>query len=163
MSEKQKQPTSGCELDVLSKAFGPKSTSLVIPESWRTGEADGDVMTTLDLTRPEARSLMMNTLNGDAISLEKVLNVPFMLAGYSIMPASKLDEDTGEIVRLIRTVLYTPDGKLYHCFSDKIVKSLRSFDAVYGKEWLAKPVRCVCERVPVGESKGFYRLRPIDP
>lgn len=144
------------------QAYKGKVVPLVIPENWTDGKADGEFITTINRDKPAGRKVIMAALNGECEGVDKVINTKITVAGVTISPAYKLDRETGEVIRFVRTVLHCTDGKNYEAFSDGILKSLRLKHSMYGESMFDPPAECYPRRVPTSESRSMYRLEWVE-
>jgi hypothetical protein len=143
-------------------AYKGKVVPLVIPDNWANGKADGEFITTINRDRPEGRRDIMAALNGECIGLDTAINLKITIAGVTLSPAYKVDRDTGEIIRFVRTVLHCTDGKNYEAFSDGILKSLRLKHSMYGEQMFDPPAECYPRRIPTSDSRSMYRLEWVE-
>lgn len=132
--------------------------SMIFPPDWKTGAAEGQFLTTVNRDRPEGRKVIMQALNGDCKSIDTVVNMQIVVAGFTVSPAYKIDRDTGEVIHFIRTVLHCTNGDNFQAFSDGVLKSLRVRHSMYGDQMFAEPVKCTPRRVPTSDSRSMYRI-----
>lgn len=133
-------------------------STLVFPESWKAGEADGEFITSLNTETAEGQAELMRALNSEVPNIETVFNCSITVVAVTIHPATKLDDERGEVTNLIRIVLHCSEGYSYECFSAGALKSLRILRTLKGEQCFATPVKCIPRRVPTSNSKSMIRL-----
>jgi hypothetical protein len=116
----------------------------------------------MDFKQPAGRKAVMAALNGDAVPLAELVNTEIAVIGLTCHPATKADEETGEIVRLIRCCLHLQDGRVAESFGHGVLKSVRILQTLDGDEMFAKPRRCTVRQIGTGGARSMYRLDWLD-
>lgn len=156
MAETKAEAKQSTETSLV--AYGDKVFPLTFPETWHSGKAEGEFLTTLCKDRPAGVAAIMNALNGHCINLADVLNTEISIAGITVTPVVKFNEETGEETPLIRVVMHCTNGACYENYSKGVMKSLRVRIAMFGDKAFTPPARCKPVRVPGKGSHSFYRL-----
>ena len=137
------------------------TTLIAIPEHWAKGQGDGEYVTTADVNKEHGQQLVLDALNGQVVDFADTLNKELKLVGFTLSPASKVDEDSGEEKRLIRTILHTGDGACICTFSVHVLRDLRTIVGLKGIPSTNRPLKVMPLRVKTSDTRSMYRLRSI--
>ena len=89
-----------------------------------------------------------NALNNADESLNDHIGEVLEVVDVVAYPVALVDEETGEMVNALRTVLVTKDGKAYSAVSQGITNSLaRIFNIVGMPSWVDEPVKMKIKQV----------------
>jgi hypothetical protein len=144
--------------EMTKLAYTKTQFPIALSDAWKNGEEDGNFLTTLNRDRPEGRVMLMRALNGEVPGLDTVLNTPIAVVGVTIHPATKMDEDTGEIVHMTRVILHCEDGNQYSSYSDGVLKGLRLLASMFPEDLWAIPRKCTPKRVKTSGARSMYQL-----
>lgn len=109
-----------------------KPTEIAVPSPQGPGTPDWwaaaygptlKYLTTLDMTKPDQRRLLMEALVDETDGSAKYINADLHMVGYTMLPASKVVED--ELHEWVRTVIHLEGGGRVSFGSRGIVKSLQ--------------------------------------
>ena len=103
-----------------------------------------------DGTRKSAIKIY-NAINNADEPIAKHINEVLEIVNIVAHPVELLDEETGEIITALRTVLIAKDGKAYNAVSGGITNSLARIFAIVGKPdggaWEKEPVKIKVKQV----------------
>ena len=89
----------------------------------------------------EAQIKTYNAINNKGDSLDDHKNEILEIVDVACHPVSLLDENTGEVVNALRTILVDKDGKNYDAVSQGIVSSLQKIFAIVGQPSYNPPLK----------------------
>lgn len=151
-------PVDNRSLTIYCHACPP----LVISDSWADGKGDGEMITSIDTTTKEGRKVVMSSMMSNLPTLDAVLNTQICVMGCTLHPATKTDEESGEVFQLVRIVLHCHDGKDYQTFAKGVLKSLRIRQSFFGQQMFDPPAVCIPRRVPTSQSRAMFTLEWLD-
>lgn len=92
----------------------------------------GDAYASMDLTQPENKVKLYNAINGASDKVSDLINREFILKDAVTVPATVVDEKTGEQRYIVRSILIDGEGNSYSCSSSGMQNSLRNILAIFG-------------------------------
>lgn len=102
-------------------------------------KADGD--------RAKA-GMVYNALNNPDDRVSNIINKTIEIADVLIEAQDILDEETGEIERVPRVVLFDKGGKSYQAISVGILSSIKNLVLAYGEPTWNPPIPVTVKQVP---------------
>ena len=93
--------------------------------------ADGAVLTSIDMTKPEGKAAVFGALQ-NAGRVEDHLNETINLTGFVAQRVSVPDAKTGELTPATKTILIDDAGNGYAATSNGILGSLNTLISIYG-------------------------------
>lgn len=97
-----------------------------------------------------------NAINNAQESLDEHIGEELLVVDVVAYPVQLVDENTGEIVDALRTILVTKDGKTYAAVSQGVTNSLsRIFSIVGEPSWKDEPLKLRAKKVSTrsGQNK----------
>lgn len=107
------------------------------------------------------RSSKMRILQAitNSTKLSSMIDQTLSLRHFVCQPAEITDPDTGEVKRVVRTILLTHDGKSYDTTSDSVVRSLQTIVGVMGapSTW-DEPIDVAVQELRSSNGRRFLTL-----
>ena len=123
------------------------------------GEQATRMFTTLPLQTDEDKKAAYNLMTIPDGSIMDMIGKEIEVSNLILQPAALLDDDTGELVRMVRTILVTPDGKGYVCSSKGILGDLAKIETFWGPAPWFPAIKVTIRQVP---HKGKWRLFKLE-
>lgn len=101
----------------------------------------------------EAAKIVYNAMNNPTAKLSDFINKDILVENYLVEVSEIVDEDTGVLATVPRTVLIAPDGTSYMATSKGIFNSVRNAVAALGDAPWAGGVQFEVQQVQVGRGK----------
>jgi hypothetical protein len=142
------------------------STGEIITEPVRDGLAIWDreqtkVLTNFQGSNREVFAFRMKCINasggGDA-AVGQVIDVRHWL----VHEVEFTNEETGEVVKTLRTVLVSPDGSAVAFVSQGVAGGIRQIHSEFGLDPLDPPLRCRVEQRSTAKKRRVYVLIVVD-
>lgn len=99
----------------------------------------------------KAKVAIYNAVNNSEKSLSDMIGKPLDIVDVVAYPVTLADEETGEVIESIRTVLIDKDGTSYSAVSSGITNSLSKIFAIVGSPlngaWHDEPVKMEVKQV----------------
>ena len=92
-----------------------------------------NLVTTLPSGTVEEKKERYNAISGATGRMDKIINVPFELKDVIMHPVTLVDEKTGEIQNMIRTILINDKGESFEGVSMGVISSLQRIFSIFGK------------------------------
>lgn len=93
-------PTGETALTV-AQAKEPQRSELITLNEWGFGGGKGRYLTSFDERTPAGKIAVFKLLNGNGELLDEYFNLEIAVTDYLMSPISKIDDKTGEVVRLL--------------------------------------------------------------
>jgi Phage Single-stranded DNA-binding protein len=159
--QKEKTEVLKDSFAIVSHGESPDRKALVAPEAWGMGTGFGEPITSLDLKTPEGRAALLHIIDGEVPGLEEVLNTVLEVTGFTAHPVKFEDDQSGELVTAVRTVLHIADGSFRKAVSIGVWKSLQLIQAVHGYPAWDPPLMIRPRRVAGRKGRSRYRLEVV--
>lgn len=121
----------------------------------------GGILTSLDMTKPGDKKLLMGAMMGECQKAEDHINSEMLVTDVVLCPASSTDPNTGDLDTWTRCVLLLADGSRVSFGSAGILKSLWLYSLCYTKPPWIPPAKMRLKSTAVGKNR-WYTLEPID-
>lgn len=123
--------------------------------------------TSLDLTNPQNRVVMLNAMQNCDFRLTECQNIPISAVDYLAHEVDITGKESGEIVRCTRLVIIDADGATYECVSDTLLKSIQTVAFAYGPPPWNPPITLTV-KMKQRNTRNIYwfeakEQRPADP
>lgn len=92
----------------------------------------GTAMTTCSFDDPID---LVNIINGNAEDINDLINKPVIITDVMFQESYVVDEETGEVSDVIKTLMITEDGTLYGGISSGIAKCWKNAITVIGEDF----------------------------
>jgi hypothetical protein len=139
------------------------------PEGWRgrlIPGTDADVWdwpTTLDLSTPRGRALLIHAGNPADVQFEREDTVRFRACDFVVYPDPQTDRVTGEITQGCRVVLIDKDGKTFKTTSEYVAHRLAGVLQLYTvAEWKAGIPFVITRRPSKRHPGGSYHQLEVE-
>lgn len=143
--------------DALVESPQKKSTALAAPTRTEIDEFLGasDMVAKrtfrtsypLETNEGKVKCYRHRTAKCETIDGDKWLNKEFLLVAFTSYMVKKNDEQTGEVFKLLRTVIETSTGKMIESYSSYVFQSLNEIADLRGYPDFSKtPLRCCIEK-----------------
>lgn len=110
------------------------------------------------------RVAIFNAINGADESLADHINEVLEVVNVVAHPVTLIDEQTGEVIEALRTVLIDKDGKAYTAVSSGIANALSRIIAIVGEPtnaaWEKEPVKMKIKQVKT--RNGVNKVNTIE-
>lgn len=107
----------------------------------------------------ESKIKVYNAINNKGYSLDETKGTVLEIVDVACHPVSLLDENTGEVVNSLRTILIDKDGKNYDAVSNGIVSSLQKIFAIVGQPSFDPPLKI---KVVEQKTRKGYKTNTIE-
>lgn len=158
MAVTEKTPKKAKESKGELVAYNAVCFPIAFPESWTNGQADGQFLTSLKKETKEQRLVILKALQSPCQKIDEILNVTVRVAGVTMHPAQKNDEQDGEIFHFIRVILHLADGRNVACGSSGIMKGLRARQSLMGDDMFKDCPSVVIRRVPTSGGRSMFQM-----
>lgn len=96
----------------------------------------------------KSKVAIYNAINSSDTALNDMVGKPLEIVDVVAHPITITDEETGEIIETVRTVLIDKNGKCYHAVSAGILNSLQKIFSIIGMpSWKDEPVKMEVKQV----------------
>lgn len=119
------------------------------------------VFSTLSPTDPETRYDLAEAITGEALGVDDLGDPPIELAAIVVHPQTLVNEETGEVFEVQRTVLKTADGLWIAFCSGGIVRSLKTLLALWGPPPWNPPLKVKVQRIKTRRGRTTFALKAI--
>jgi hypothetical protein len=140
------------------------------PEGWRGRLIPGrdtdvwDWPTTLDLSTPKGRALIIHATNPADVEFEKSDTVRFRACDFVIYPDELPNPQTGEVTQGCRVVLINAEGKTFKTTSEFVAHKLAQVLQLYTvAEWRAGIPFIITRRPSKRHPGGSYHQLEVEP
>lgn len=140
----------------------PPSHALAIPESWGVGTGFGEIVTSIDERFPEGRALQLKILGNLEANAQSYINKEFLLKHVTMSPIEWPDEQTGEIIKTVRTLLVVDDNDVIDFRSSGILKSLFLLFRYEKCPPYDPPIKCTLFRQDLKNGRSMYVIRKVE-
>lgn len=89
----------------------------------------------------EAKIKVYNAINSKGISLDDTKGTVLEIVDVACHPVTLVDENTGEVVQTLRTILIDKDGNNFDAVSQGVVSSLQKIFAIVGHPTYNPPLK----------------------
>lgn len=118
--------------------------------------------TSLDLRSERGRAALVAAVGVGDLDVSLGHPLTMEVQDYLVFPASKTDEETGELREFIRTALIRPDGTIFSTTSPTVLDRLGAVVQLWGRGPWIPPLRvCVSARVARKSGRTFHDLRVL--
>ena len=117
-------------------------------------------VTSINMGSPEGAIDAYNALS-DAEDIRDHLGEKLAIVDFAAEP-TEIEDENGEVVTAIRTVLIDKDGNAYQSCSDQLVRSLNRLFVMLGtpEKW-KKPVNLVITDELSAKKRHFFKVRAV--
>lgn len=115
-------------------------------------------LTSLDRSTPEGAMAYYNAMIGEALSMRELVNTKINVKDAVIHHVERVDKVSGEIETGIRVALIATDGKVYHCQSGGVLKTLKIIAGTVGPLPWQKGREVVIKQRGLDEGKVWLYL-----
>lgn len=155
-----KKPAIPTQLTSLAVYKG-KPCPIIIPKEWGDGGCEGQFRTSLDMSSPAGKRALVQCIDGDVPGIDSQINTTLDVYGVTMHPVSFPDDETGEIVNCIRTVLHTRQGD-FKAVSHGITRSLALISGVTGSPPPWEPaIKVIPRRIATSGGRSRYMLEMV--
>lgn len=126
------------------------------------GDAGTRMATSLNLDKPDNRRALARAMGGDLLQLTEQVNAELDIANYLVHEYDKSDEETGEVTRLVRLVVFSGDGTPLQCVSKTLLNSLKHLTYAFGPCPWDPPLKVKLRMKRKGENVQIYWFEPVE-
>lgn len=98
---------------------------------------------------PEDKVKLYNAMNSPMYRLKSMINKPIKMVDAVLIPAQTVNEETGEVQNVIRSVIIDDQGNTYAASATGVITSLRNLVNVFGSLHFDKPLTVIPKEVVV--------------
>lgn len=139
------------------------------PEGWRgrlIPARDTDVWdwpTTLDLTTPRGRALVVHAGNPADVQFERDDRIRFVACDFLVYPDELINPQTGEVAQGCRVVMFDSHGRTFKTTSEYVAHRLAAVLQLYTvQEWRAGIPFVITRRPSKRHPGGSYHQLEVD-
>lgn len=152
----------------------PTETGIAIPQqsapsavlahpapAWMLGSSGPNFFTSLKPANEQERAALASALMAPTGRVEDLIGKTIRLTHVVCQPTETVDEGTGEVVPLVRTILITDDGSSYACSSGGILRSLQMLYTIYGSAPWSPGLPLEVQQQSLKSGHRIFRLAPV--
>ena len=94
---------------------------------------ENNMFCTIKADDHKSKVAIYNAITTPSKKMDDILNVPFNLKDIIAHPVEIVDEETGEVVTMLRTILIDDEGNSYAGVSLGVVSAIQRIFAIFGK------------------------------
>lgn len=118
-------------------------------------ETVGDAYTSLDLSSPEQKVKLYNAINGATDKISALINVEIKMMDAVMIPSQAVDDKTGELKYIVRSIIIDTDGNSYASSSSGMQNSLRNILAIFGTLHFDEGLKVKIKQVETKRGRTF--------
>lgn len=118
-------------------------------------ETVGDAYTSLDLSSPEQKVKLYNAINGATDKISALINVEIKMKDAVMIPSQAVDDKTGELKYIVRSIIIDTDGNSYASSSSGMQNSLRNILAIFGTLHFEEGLKVKIKQVETKRGRTF--------
>lgn len=119
--------------------------------------------TSLPVKTPEERGRVLAIIEGDSVAGETLLGQQLAIRDYICHPVDITDDESGEVVQAVRTLLIEPSGRVVTFVSAGVLKSLGRLAYVRdGFPPWEPPIVVTLRQRSTGRGRRTYSLSPVE-
>lgn len=116
------------------------------------------IWSSLDDGSIDAKKKAYNATVNQTASIESMIGKTISVVHVVVHPANLENEETGEVVTLLRTILIDSDGNSYGCMSKGLLSDLAKIEAIIGPPPWKEGLQLRPIQVSIGKGHRVFKL-----